>query len=99
MRPIQSLALLLLLPLGACGVFSGGPPREPETPDQQACREEARSSPAMKELDRQRMPMNDLNEDRMRREQPAILARAYRDCMRARGANLPGGVQAVQPRR
>ena len=43
--------------------------------------------------------MNDLNEDRMRREERAILARAYRDCLRARGATLPGGVQALQPPR
>ena len=46
MRPLRILALLL--PLGACGAFGGGPPREPETPDQRACRAEARTSPAMK---------------------------------------------------
>ncbi len=92
-------ALALLLPLGACGFFGGGaPPGEPETPEQHACREEARLSPAVTALNRQRLPGNTENENRLDREERILLLRAYRDCLRARGLALPGGVEAVQPR-
>ena len=97
MRP---LLLLALLPLAGCGFF--GPrttaTEEPLTPEQRECRAEAQTSPGMKALDRQRMPMNSYNEDRLNREERVVLNRAYLDCLRARGLALPGGVQTVQPR-
>jgi hypothetical protein len=100
-RGLGAVAVLALatLTLGGCGLFGfGGPPAEPETQDQRECRREAQSSPAMKLLDRQRMPMNTLNEDRIKQDERVIFNRAYRDCLRVRGLAMPGGVQALQPR-
>ena len=94
------LLTLALLPLAGCGLFGARPAAEAEvlTQDQRECRAEALTSPAMKALDRQRMPMNTWNEDRLNREERVVLNRAYRDCLRGRGLALPGGVQTVQPR-
>ena len=94
------LLTLALLPLASCGFFGSRTAvvEEPLTPDQRECRAEALTSPAMKALDRQRMPMNSFNEDRLNREERVVLNRAYLDCLRARGLALPGGVQTVQPR-
>ncbi|WP_043360233.1 hypothetical protein [Belnapia sp. F-4-1] len=95
-------ALALLLPLGGCGlynsVFGPGPQRPPETPDERECHEEARRSPSVTALNRQRMLGNSVNDDRLNREERVLLARAFRDCLRARGLALPGGVEVVQPR-
>ncbi len=95
-------ALALLLPLGGCGLygslFGPAPERPPETPEQQECREEAKRSPAVTALNRQRMPGNSVNDDRLNREERTLLARAYRNCLRARGLTLPGGVEPEQPR-
>ena len=94
------LLTLALLPLAGCGLFGSrtATTEEALTPDQRECRAEAQTSPGMKALDRQRMPMNTWNEDRLNREERVVLNRAYRDCLRARGLALPGGVQTVQPR-
>ena len=94
------LLTLALLPLAGCGLFGSRTAlvEEPLTPDQRECRAEAKTSPGMKALDRQRMPMNTWNEDRLDREERVVLNRAYRDCLRARGLALPGGVQTLQPR-
>ncbi|MBL6077806.1 phosphoribosylamine--glycine ligase [Belnapia sp. T18] len=95
-------ALALLLPLGGCGLYDrllgAAPQRQPETPEQQECREEARQSPAVTALNRQRMPGNSVNDDRLNREERTLLARAFRDCLRTRGLTLPGGVETEQPR-
>ncbi|MBL6457003.1 phosphoribosylamine--glycine ligase [Belnapia sp. T6] len=94
MRPRRAARLALLLPLlGACSWFGAPAPAEPETQDQRECRQEARSSPAMKALDRQRMPGNTVNDDRIAQEARVVMARAYRDCLRARGLAMPGGVE------
>jgi predicted small lipoprotein YifL len=99
----RTAAALALLPLlGGCGLygslFSPAPARQPETPEQQECREEARRSPSLTALNRQRMPGNSVNDDRLNREERSLLARAFRDCLRARGLTLPGGVEPEQPR-
>jgi hypothetical protein len=104
-RRLAALALVLL-PIGGCGTVGGlfGDGNSAtrtgadETPEQRACRQEARTSPAMKQLDAQRMPTNDFNRDRIAREERVILARAYRDCLRTRGLTLPGGVAPEVPR-
>jgi hypothetical protein len=94
--------LALLLPLGGCGLYNSvvgtAPQRPPETPEQQECREEARRSPSVTALNRQRLPGNAINDDRLSREERTLLARAFRDCLRARGLTLPGGVEPEQPR-
>ena len=95
-------ALALLLPLGGCGLtssfFGASPQRPPETPEERECHEEARRSPSVTALNRQRLPGNSVNDDRLNREERVLLARAFRDCLRTRGLALPGGVEVEQPR-
>jgi hypothetical protein len=95
-------ALALLLTLGGCGLtntlFGRAEERPPETPEQQECRAEARLSPSVTALNRQRLPGNSVNDDRLNREERTLLARAFRDCLRSRGLTLPGGVEPEQPR-
>ena len=95
-------ALALLLPLGGCGLygslFGPAPQRPIETQQEQECREEARRSPSVTALNRQRLPGNSVNDDRLNREERTLLARAFRDCLRTRGLTLPGGVEPEQPR-
>jgi hypothetical protein len=99
----RAAAALALLPLlGGCGLydslFGRGPQRPPETPEQEECREEARRAPSVTALNRQRLPGNSVNDDRLNREERVLLTRAFRDCLRARGLALPGGVEVEQPR-
>ena len=97
-RRLAALALVLL-PLGGCGMFGGKTRAEAdETPEQQACRREARTSPAMQQLEAQSNPNNSLNQDRIAREERTILAHEYRNCLRANGLTLPGGVAPEVPR-
>ena len=94
------LALLVLLPPG-CGLFGGGsrpPPPEEDTPDHRACRQEARSAPAVVALEAQRNPLNTFNMQRLDEERRLLEIRAYRDCLRSRGLTLPGGVEPVRSR-
>lgn len=99
-RPAAVLAALLLL--GACSLFRSAEapaiPADQDTPEHRACREEARQSPAVLALNRQRYPQNEFNTDRLEREGRMAVNRAYRDCLRARGLALPGGVEASVPR-
>jgi hypothetical protein len=91
----------ILLALGGCGLFEPSTPplaREDDTPEHRACRAEAKASPAMRALERQRNPANEYNTERLEREERGVFTRAYRDCLRARGLALPGGVEAVTPR-
>ena len=99
MRRQLSIAALLLV--SGCGLFRApGPqlPAEVETPDTRACHAEARNSPAVVELYRQMNPSNQFNVDRMQGEVRRAEYRDYRDCLRARGASDPGGVEAQVPR-
>lgn len=94
MRRLLPLAALLLL--GACSLFaSPGPklPPEDNSPDAQACRAEARSSPEVRALGRQFYAGSQTNIDRMEGEVARAQSRAYRDCMRARGHGPQGGVE------
>lgn len=99
--PRLAVLALLLAPLGACG---GPPARAPaanapaeagmaESPAERACREEARDSPAIRRLGSQVMPGDYSNEKRLAAEEQAIFSRAYRDCLRARGLPVSGGVE------
>jgi len=85
------------LALAGCGLFdrSAGstlPPAE-DTPAHRACRAEAKSSPEVRALDRERNPNNVYNTDRLEREQASAEIRAYRKCLLAQGLTLPGGVE------
>ncbi len=103
MTPRASL-LGALLALGGCGLFRGPPPLRPQppadqdTPAHRACREEARSSERVRDLERQRNPQNIPNWERLAEEASARANRAYRDCLRREGLALPGGVEAPRSR-
>ena len=106
-RPPRALAPLLgaLLALGACGLFRNPTPLRPppldpdqDTPAYRACREEARSSEAVRDLERQRNAQNIPNWERLAEEARVRGNRAYRDCLRREGLALPGGVEAPRPR-
>jgi hypothetical protein len=95
---LAGLGLALLL-LAACGGRTA--PQVPlgeDTPDHQACRAEALRSPGVAALNAQRNTLNQWNTDRLAQEQRAVGARAYRDCLQARGLAAPGGVEPVRPR-
>jgi hypothetical protein len=77
--PRLAVLALLLPPLGG----GGG----------RACREEARDSPAIRRLGYKVMPGDYSNEKRLAAEEQAIFSRAYRDCLRARGLPMSGGVE------
>ena len=99
MRRTALLALLVLLVPG-CGLFGGSraPPPEEDTPDHRACRQEARSAPAVVALEGQRNPLNSFNMQRIDEERRLLEIRAYRDCLRRRGLTLPGGVEPLRSR-
>lgn len=87
--------------MGACGLFGPpGPPlpAEEDTPESRACRAEARNSPAVRALARQFYDPNQTNVDRMSGEVRRAQAQAFRDCMRARGQGVAGGVEQIVPR-
>ena len=91
-------ALTAMVLLAGCGT---PPPTRPvligddEAPEYQACRAEAEKSPALRALAKESYPANNFNQDRMVREQQVALNKAYRDCLRARGLAMPGGVESV----
>ncbi|MDO9707557.1 phosphoribosylamine--glycine ligase [Paracraurococcus lichenis] len=98
LRPLRPLALAGLLALAACSAFRAeGPPLPPEqdTAEHRACRAEARNSPEMKAVGREFYAGNQGNIDRVTREEQVAFNRAYRDCLRARGLGMPGGVEPV----
>ena len=97
-RSALALALLLTLPvaLSACGggnSRSASIPPEPESPEAAICRQEARDSPEIRRLAREFNADNAANVLRVGEERRVAEIRAYRDCMRRRGATLPGGVE------
>ncbi len=100
MTPRVPLLGALLLLAGGCGLFRGppSPPADQDSPAHRTCREEARSSEAVRDLERQRNPQNFPNWDRLAEEARARANRAYRDCLRREGLALPGGVEALRPR-
>jgi hypothetical protein len=103
--PLLFGALLLVSLGGGCGLFRGPPPLRPpplpadqDTPAHRACREQARNSEAVRDLEKQRNPQNIPNWIRLAEEASLRQNRAYRDCLLREGLALPGGVEAVRPR-
>jgi hypothetical protein len=95
---MKSGLLLSLLLLAACG----GPDRpriaeEPLSPQQLACRDEARRSDARAQAAQQYNFANPSNRDRVDAEIAAAEQRAMRDCLVRAGVRRPGGVEAVRP--
>jgi hypothetical protein len=101
-RAVPVLLALALLALGGCSLFAPkqqDPAVALETgPEYQACRAEARGSPQNRALDGQSNPMNPWNVYRIGIERQDLETRLYRDCLRARGLTLPGGVESLKPR-
>jgi hypothetical protein len=104
-RALPPALLGALLLLAGCGLFRGPPPLRPPPPDQgqdtpahRACREDARNSEAVRDLERQRNPQNTPNWERLAEEARVLENRAYRGCLRREGLALPGGVEAPRPR-
>ncbi len=96
---MSRLALLALLLLGGCGWFRQAPaPPEDGTPQHRACREEARTGPAMQALDQQANLSNSYNTTRLAEDRRLALIRGYRDCLRRNGLALPGGVEPLRNR-
>ncbi|GGC35662.1 hypothetical protein GCM10011504_12570 [Siccirubricoccus deserti] len=93
---LAGLGLALLL--AACGRTVPQVPLGEDTPGHQACRTEAQRSPGVAALNAQRNTLNQWNTDRLAKEQQVVSARAYRDCLQARGLAAPGGVEPVRPR-
>ncbi|MCO6416478.1 phosphoribosylamine--glycine ligase [Siccirubricoccus sp. KC 17139] len=94
---MRRLALVLTLALAACR-GAPTPPPEPETPEQRACRAEAERSPELGRVYAQANPAMADNRERLEAEARRVRARAFRDCLRARGLPAPGGVEPVTPR-
>lgn len=89
-------ALLALLALAACARAPGGPPL---TPEQAACRDEARRSPEYQEVMRRVNPMFEIRSDGVINDDlRAAEATAWRRCLRERGLALPGGVEIIRGR-
>ena len=104
-RAAPPLLGALLLLLGGCGLFRDPLPLRPppldqdqDTPAHRACREQARNSEAVRDLERQRNPQNTPNWERLAEEASLRRNQAYRDCLRREGLALPGGVEALRPR-
>ena len=89
----SAFPLAALLALAACGTTA---PRTPE----EACRAEARNTPAVREAEQRVNPAVENPNSRARVEGEAAAAerRAYLQCMRVRGLSPPGaGVEPRQP--
>lgn len=94
----RSIVLVLLL-LGGCGWLRAAPtPPGEDTPQHRACREEARTGPAMRGLDQQANLLNAYNTTRLTEERRLAEIRGYRDCLRRNGLTLPGGVEPLRNR-
>ncbi|MCS6892659.1 MAG: phosphoribosylamine--glycine ligase [Rhodovarius sp.] len=94
MRSISAApALCLSLLLAGCGIGAEGraPPAAPLTPEQQACRQEARDSPEVREARRRWAP--GVNDRWLLQEVQALEDAAYRACLRARRLPGPSGVE------
>jgi len=88
-------AVVFTLVLAACG--SNIPPEERgDSPDAVICRQQARNSPEVREAGREFNAENLANVRRVGEERRIAELRAFNDCMRRRGAALPGGVEPIR---
>lgn len=94
----RSIVLAALL-LGACtpsyradeAAFRG-----PDDPAHRACREEAERAPTVVAAGRQAFLGNPAQQERVANARQEAVARAYQDCLRARGLIRGGGVEPVR---
>lgn len=92
---MRRLPGLLLLALAGCGGVAGALPQEPG-PDAAFCRDDARQRVEQRNYGRELNAENLQNLARVQEEVRLALLRAYRDCMRRRGASIGGGVEPVR---
>ncbi len=98
-RLLPAGVTLLLLGLGACGRGTPTPAAfdaVPPSPFVAVCREEARRGPEMRSQARESNVDNPANILRLAEERADIEDRAFRDCLRRRGAPQPGGVERIR---
>lgn len=90
-------ALLLIL-LAGCSGGGDAARLAPEDDSQEAkiCRAEAARAPEVRAASHAIWPSNETNVRRVRQEMRIAEVRAFRDCMRRRGAMVPGGVEPVR---
>lgn len=86
--------LLMALLLTACGGLE--PVVAPPTMDNPECRQEARRSPEVRNMDRQSNFENQTQVRRLTTLEHEAEARIYNDCMRRRGFPVTGGVAPIQ---
>ncbi len=85
-----------LLALAACAGRGAGPAAEANDPARAECRQEARGSPAVRDLSRRMVIGQWSQTERIDEEQQEAESRAYSDCLRRRGLARGGGVEAVR---
>ncbi|MBR0654514.1 phosphoribosylamine--glycine ligase [Plastoroseomonas arctica] len=91
---MRAPVIATLVLLAACGSRTPVPaPAEPDSPDASACRAESRDNPERSRLMATRFDQNAIEVDR---QIEAANLRAYRDCLRRRGAVDSGGVERVR---
>jgi len=94
----RPLALLALISLAGCqqgGVFAYVP--RDDSPDGQACRQEATQDPELRRLAASfTAGANPSQDDRVRQELQDAVPRVWRACMVRRGATPPGGVEPLR---
>ena len=86
----------LLLALSGCGPRAPVVEEFPPSPEVAICREEARRGPELRSQAREANVDNPMNVLRLREERADIEDQAFRDCLRRRGAPLPGGVERIR---
>ena len=95
--PPAALALLAALALMSCASRPAAPVADvPVDPGVAECRAEARASPEMRLLQRERVMGNTTNEARVAAEREALEQRLLTDCLRRRGLTRGGGVEPVR---
>lgn len=90
-----SVAAAALLLLAGCAA-RGPADVAPQTAAEAECRQEARSSPAVRDLARRMVIGIQAQMDRVQEEQRIAESQAYTDCLRRRGLSRGGGVEAVR---
>jgi len=97
--PMRRSLVLLALLAGACTPAYRADEasfRGPDDPAHRACRAEAEQAPAVVALNRQSVLGNPAQQERLNIARQDAVARAYQDCLRARGLIRGGGVEPVR---
>lgn len=94
---IRCLLVTVLL-LAGCGARRDAVAPIEETPQERACRAEARDAPALRALARESNPNSLPNQERLAAERRLAENAAFVACLRRAGAASPGGVEPLRER-